>query len=51
MPDLRYPIGPFNPDPDPTPESRGKHIEDIAGLPARMRQADAGLTKEQLDTP
>lgn len=51
MPDPRYPIGPFTPDADPTPESRGKHIEQIAALPAKMRQALSGLSPEQLETP
>jgi hypothetical protein len=51
MPDPRYPIGRFSPDPTPTPEMRNRHIEQISGLPARMRQAIAGLRKDQLDTP
>jgi len=51
MPDLRYPIGPFVPDSNPTPEGRAVHIGQIAGLPERMRQAVARLSKEQLDTP
>jgi DinB superfamily len=51
MPDPRYPIGSFTPDADPTPESRSKHIEQIAVLPAKMRQALSGLSPEQLETP
>jgi len=51
MTDPRYPIGPFTPDPNPTPESRARHMEVIAGLPDRMRQAVAGLKPAQLDTP
>ena len=51
MPDPRYPIGPFTPDADPSPETRGKHIEEIAGLPSRMRTALAGLNPQQLNTP
>ena len=51
MTDARYPIGRFTPDPEPTPEARAKHIQEIASLPAQMRQAVAGLTPEQLDTP
>jgi uncharacterized damage-inducible protein DinB len=51
MPDLRYPIGPFSPDSNPTPESRAHHIEQIAGLPAKMRMAIRGLSPDQLDTP
>jgi len=51
MTDPRYPTGRFVPDAHPTPESRGRHIEAIAGLPQRMRQAVAGLDDNQLNTP
>lgn len=51
MPDARYPIGPFTPDLNPTPETRAIHIEQIATLPAKMRGALLGLTPERLDTP
>ena len=51
MTDPRYPIGRFAADPNPTPESRARHIEAIAGLPSRMRRAVAGLKDNQLDTP
>ena len=51
MPDLRYPIGPFVPDPSPTPQGRTLHIAQIAGIPERLRRTVAGLSKEQLDTP
>jgi uncharacterized damage-inducible protein DinB len=51
MPDLRYPIGPFTPEPNPTPETRARHIEEIAALPAKMRAAVRGLNPQQLDTP
>src|SRR5437016_12088572 len=51
MADLRYPIGPFSPDANPTPESRIRHIDEIAALPAKFRQAVGGLSKEQVDTP
>jgi hypothetical protein len=51
MNDPRYPIGRFSPDPQPSPATRARHIETIAGLPARMRQAVAGLKDNQLDTP
>lgn len=51
MPDPRYPIGPFTPDAEPTPESRKQHIEQIAALPAKMRAALSGLSAQQLDTP
>jgi hypothetical protein len=51
MSDSRYPIGRFTPDDNPTPETRAKHIQEIASLPAHMRQAVSGLTPEQLNTP
>ena len=51
MIDPRYPIGRFTPDPSPTRETRASHMEAIAGLPARMRQAIAGLNDNQLNTP
>jgi uncharacterized damage-inducible protein DinB len=51
MPDLRYPVGPFTPDANPTPELRARHIEQIAAAPKRFREAVSGLGKEQLDTP
>ncbi len=51
MPDPRYPIGPFVFDDNPTPESRARHIEQIAGLPPKLRAALGGLTNQQLDTP
>src|SRR2546423_7650754 len=51
MPDLRYPIGPFVPDPSPTPQSRTLHIAQIAGVPERLRRTVAGLSPTQLDTP
>jgi DinB family protein len=51
MTDLRYPIGRYTPDPNPTPETRNRHIEQIAGLPVRMRQAVTGLKTDQIDTP
>jgi hypothetical protein len=49
--DPRYPIGRFSPGQSSTPETRARHIGEIAGLPLRMRQAVAGLSAEQLDTP
>lgn len=51
MSDPRYPIGRFSPDPNPTPETRKRHIEQIAGLPSKMRLATASLTEGQFDTP
>lgn len=51
MPDPRYPIGPFAPDDNPTPETRARHIEEIAALPAKFRKALSGLSPDQLATP
>lgn len=51
MPDPRYPIGPFTPDPTPNPESRERHIAQVAALPAKMRTALRGLKPDQLETP
>ena len=51
MNDPRYPIGRFNHDASPSPGTRARHIEQIAGLPPRLRSAVAGLGPQQLDTP
>jgi uncharacterized damage-inducible protein DinB len=51
MSDPRYPLGRFTPDAEPTPATRARHIEAIAGLPQRMRKALAGLKDNQLNTP
>jgi uncharacterized damage-inducible protein DinB len=51
MSDPRYPIGPFTPDPSPTPEIRKHHLEQIAALPAKFRRALTGLDQKQLDIP
>ena len=48
--DLRYPIGRFAP-PEPTAETRAADVGAIAELPARLREAVAGLDDRQLDTP
>jgi hypothetical protein len=50
-PDLRYPIGEFNPPAAIRPEIRADAIGAIAALPARMRDAVRGLSESQLDTP
>jgi uncharacterized damage-inducible protein DinB len=49
--DPRYPIGPFQRRDELTPDERAAMLEDIAATPARLREAVAGLTGEQLDTP
>jgi hypothetical protein len=51
MSDPRYPIGRFTPDPNPTRDTRTRHIERISALPARMRRAVVGLDEKQLSTP
>jgi hypothetical protein len=51
MTDPRYPIGRFSPDLNPTSETRARHIEEIAGLPSRMRRAVSGLNQDQINTP
>ena len=48
---LQYPIGKRTPRTAYSSESRGAVISDIAALPAKVRQAVAGLTDIQLDTP
>ncbi len=51
MSDPRYPIGRFTPDQNSSTETRARHIDGIAGLPSRFRQAATGLSPEQLNTP
>jgi hypothetical protein len=49
--DLRYPIGRFKAVLPVTHELRGAAIDAIEGFPARIREAVAGLSDAQLDTP
>ena len=49
--DPRFPIGKFHPPATYTSELLAQHIAEIAQTPASMRQAVAGLTEAQLDTP
>jgi uncharacterized damage-inducible protein DinB len=49
--DLSYPIGRFQSPEAVGPEERKQHIATIAALPARLREAVAGLDDAQLDTP
>ena len=51
MENPRYPIGRFVFDKDVTSEKRLAWIKDIADLPEKARQATAGLSPSQLDTP
>src|SRR3974377_1536099 len=49
--DPRYPVGTYVPPREVTPELRTAAIEEIAGAPAKIRVALAGLNDLQLDTP
>ena len=49
--DPRYPIGKFELPKDVTPELRQAAIDEIAGTPAKVRAAVAGLSDAQLDSP
>jgi uncharacterized damage-inducible protein DinB len=51
MSDPRYPVGTFQRRDVLTPEERAQCIEQIAAVPRAMRDAVAGLTPEQLETP
>lgn len=51
MTDLRYPIGRCVYAPPASPAQRAAWIDRIASQPARLREAVAGLTAAQLDTP
>ncbi len=51
MDDLRYPIGPFTKPASLDAVARTTAIDVIARTPALFRQAVAGLTDAQLDTP
>jgi hypothetical protein len=49
--DLQYPIGKFQWEGAITDAQRAQLIAQIEQAPARLRQAMAGLTEEQVDTP
>ncbi len=49
--DLRFPIGRFKWPETVSPEQRLAFIERVASAPAHLREAVAGLTSGQLDTP
>ena len=51
MTDLRYPVGRFAIEGEITEDRRQQWIEEIRRTPANLRQAVAGLTAAQLDTP
>lgn len=51
MSDPRYPIGPHERRDVLTAEERAAMIEQIAAAPRKLREAVAGLTPQQLETP
>ena len=51
MEDLRYPIGQYKVEGEVTKGMRDKWIQELADTPAKLREAVAGLTEDQLDTP
>ncbi len=51
MSDLSFPIGKFNYAGAPSESEKHQFIDDISGLASDLRQAVAGLSQEQLDTP
>lgn len=51
MTDPRYPVGRYERRDVLTPDERDAMIEQIAETPRKMREAVAGLTPQQLETP
>jgi hypothetical protein len=49
--DPRYPVGPFAPDPDVTPDKRRAWITQLEMLPGDVKQAISELPPGGLDTP
>lgn len=49
--DLRFPIGRFNWPAEVSDEDRKRHIDAVESAPRRLREAVAGLTAAQFDTP
>ena len=49
--DLRYPVGTWTWPAEVTQEERAAFIRDIEALPAKRREAVAGLDPQHLDTP
>ena len=49
--DPRYPVGKYRPPAEISAEQRAEWIAQIEAAPARLREAVAGLTDAQLDTP
>jgi hypothetical protein len=51
MPDLRYPIGPFQPSPALSAADRRQYISQLTEMPGKLRQSVESLTESQLDIP
>jgi hypothetical protein len=51
MDDIRYPVGPCVWPAEVSAEDRQQHIRDIAEMPAKLREAVAGLAPRHLDIP
>jgi hypothetical protein len=51
MDDIRYPIGKFTEDKNPTREKREEWIRTIAELPSGLRKTVSGIPASDLDTP
>jgi hypothetical protein len=51
MDDIRYPIGPCEWPSEVSAAQRQRNIRDIAEMPARLREAVAGLAPQHLDLP
>ena len=51
MSDPRYPVGKYERRDVLTPEERAAMIEQIAAAPRKLREAVAGLTPQQMETP
>ncbi len=49
--DLRYPLGACEWPPEVSAEEKRRNLRDIAELPAKLREAVAGLAQQHLDIP
>ena len=49
--ELRYPVGPCEWPAEVSAEEKRRHIRDITEMPAKLRQAVAGLSPQHLDIP
>lgn len=49
--ELSFPIGPYNPPHEVTPEHRQKWVDSLESFPDNLEKAIAWLTTAQLDTP